>query len=192
MRLILASASPRRLDLLAQLGIIPDLVEPADVDETPLPAEPPRAYCARVTRAKVDVFKSDTDDIVLAADTTVALGRRILGKPHNAKEAQNFLTLLSGRRHKVITAIAIRKGDQIWQRDIVSDVRLKRLSDQEIKAYLATGDWLGKAGGYAIQGPAAAFIPWMQGSYSAIMGLPLSETAQLLGAAGYPVWKDTR
>ncbi len=190
MRLILASASPRRLDLLEQLGISPDAVEPMDVDETPLPSELPRAYCTRVTLAKVQAHPSTPDDLVLAADTTVALGRRILGKPAHEDDARHFLSLLSGRRHKVITAIALRKSAQIWQRDVVTNVRMKRLSDEEITGYLATGDWQGKAGGYAIQGPAGAFVPWIQGSYSAVMGLPLSETAALLAAAGYPTWKD--
>ncbi|MEL7254873.1 MAG: Maf family protein [Pseudomonadota bacterium] len=189
MRLILASASPRRLDLLSQLGITPDAVEPMDVDETPHPSELPRAYCTRVTRAKVEAHPSQPDDLVLAADTTVALGRRILGKPEDADEARRFLTLLSGRRHKVITAIALRKGAAIWERDVVTTARMKRLSDAEIDGYLATNDWQGKAGGYAIQGPAGAFIPWIQGSYSAVMGLPLAETAALLTAAGYPIWK---
>lgn len=189
MRLILASASPRRLELLAQLGVAPDAVAPTDVDETPLPSENPRAYCTRVTRAKVAAHRSAAGDLVLAADTTVALGQRILGKPENAAEARRFLTLLSGRRHKVITALALRKETQIWQRDVVTTVRMKRLSAAEIDGYLATDDWQGKAGGYAIQGPAGAFIPWLQGSYSAVMGLPLAETAALLTAAGYPVWK---
>ncbi|MEL6648839.1 MAG: nucleoside triphosphate pyrophosphatase [Pseudomonadota bacterium] len=191
MRLILASASPRRLELLAQLGLTPDEVAPADVDETPRPGELPRAYCIRVTRAKARVFAAQTGDIVLAADTTVALGRRILGKPADAKEARRFLTQLSGRRHKVITAIVLRKDDQIWQRDVVTTVRMKRLSDREIAGYLSTGDWQGKAGGYAIQGPAGAFASWIQGSYSAVMGLPLAETAHILTAAGYPMWKGS-
>lgn len=188
-RFVLASASPRRLELLWQLGITPDAVEPMDVDETPLPSELPRGYCTRVTRAKVEAHPSAPSDLVLAADTTVALGRRILGKPEDAGEASRFLTLLSGRRHKVITAIALRKGATIWERDVVTTVRMKRLSGVEINGYLATNDWQGKAGGYAIQGPAGAFIPWIQGSYSAVMGLPLAETAALLTAAGYPIWK---
>lgn len=189
MRLILASASPRRLELLGQMGVTPDTVEPADVDETPLPAETPRAYCTRVTLTKVRAHESASGDLVLAADTTVALGRRILGKPETQEKARHFLSLLSGRRHKVITAIALRKDAQIWQRDVVTTVRMKRLSDKEIDGYLATNDWQGKAGGYAIQGPAGAFIPWIQGSYSAVMGLPLAETTTLLTTAGYPIWK---
>ena len=191
MRLILASASPRRLELLKQLGVTPDDVAPADVDETPLTSEVPRVYCARVTQAKVKVYAADSTDIVLAADTTVALGRRILGKPEDTEEARHFLNLLSGRRHRVITSIALRKDARIWQRDVVTIVRMKRLSEAEITGYLATDDWQGKAGGYAIQGPASAFVPWIQGSYSAVMGLPLAETSHLLSAAGYPIWKGT-
>ena len=191
MRLILASASPRRLEFLQQLGIFPDVVAPADVDETPLPSEVPRVYCTRVTRAKVNVYAAEQTDIVLAADTTVALGRRILGKPDDVNEARSFLNLLSGRRHRVITSVALRKGARIWQRDVVTTVRMKRLSEAEIAGYLRTNDWQGKAGGYAIQGPASAFVPWIQGSYSAVMGLPLAETLHLLGTAGYTIWRAT-
>ena len=189
MRLILASASPRRLELLQQLGIFPDVVAPADVDETPLPSEVPRVYCTRVTRAKVNVYEAGPADLVLAADTTVALGRRILGKPDDVNEARSFLNLLSGRRHRVITSVALRKGARIWQRDVVTAVRMKRLSEAEITGYLGTNDWQGKAGGYAIQGPASAFVPWIQGSYSAVMGLPLAETSHLLNTAGYTIWR---
>ncbi len=126
-------------------------------------------------------------EVVLCADTTVALGRRIMGKPADAAEAAAFLRLLSGRRHKVITSIVVRRGDRTWARDVVTVVKVKRLSKAEIDAYLASGDWHGKAGAYAIQGPAGAFIPWIQGSYTAVMGLPVAETAALLQAAGYPV-----
>ncbi|MEL6120543.1 MAG: Maf family protein [Pseudomonadota bacterium] len=191
MRLILASASPRRLELLQQLGITPDVIAPADVDETPLPSEMPRVYCTRVTRAKVNVYEAGPADLVLAADTTVTLGRRILGKPDDVNEARSFLNLLSGRRHRVITSVALRKGARIWQRDVVTAVRMKRLSEAEIAGYLRTNDWQGKAGGYAIQGPASAFVPWIQGSYSAVMGLPLAETSHLLGTAGYTIWRAT-
>ncbi|MFK7877931.1 MAG: nucleoside triphosphate pyrophosphatase [Paracoccaceae bacterium] len=183
--LILGSASPRRLELLAQLGISPDAVRPADIDEDPQTAELPRPYCKRVSREKAAAVDADPNDIVLCADTTVALGRRILGKPQDMAEAEKFLKLLSGRRHRVITAVCVRRGSQIWERDVVSHVQMKRVSDQECAAYLATKDWQGKAGGYAIQGPAAALIPWISGSFSAIVGLPLAETANLLRAAGY-------
>ncbi|QFT92056.1 Maf-like protein YhdE [Roseovarius sp. THAF9] len=188
-RLILGSGSPRRRDLLAQIGVVADDVRPPDIDETPEKAELPRPYCVRMAREKALAVEAGSDDIVLSADTTVALGRRILAKPEDAGEAEAFLRKMSGRRHKVITAVAVRRGDRIWQRDVVSDVKMKRLDDDEIAFYLGTGDWRGKAGGYGIQGPAGAFIPWIQGSFTAIVGLPLKETAGLLLAAGYPVWK---
>lgn len=188
MQLILGSGSPRRLDLLAQIGVRPDAVRPPDIDETPRPTELPRPYCQRMAREKALAVTAAPGDLVLAADTTVALGRRILGKPADAEEARAFLGLLSGRRHRVVTAVALRLGARLWQRDVVSAVRMKRLSEQEIAGYVATGDWQGKAGGYSIQGPAGALIPWIEGSYSAIVGLPLAETAGLLQAAGWPVW----
>ena len=131
-----------------------------------------------------------TDEIVLCADTTVALGRRILGKPQDAGEAAEFLMALSGRRHRVITAIAVASGAQIWQRDVVTTVRMKTLSNEELNAYLHGNDWQGKAGGYGIQGQAAAFIPWISGTFSAVVGLPLAETANLLQAAGYPLYQE--
>ena len=190
MKLILGSGSPRRLELLAQIGLTPDDIRAPDIDETPTKAEQPRPYCARMAREKVAAVPIVDGEIVLCADTTVAMGRRILGKPKDAGEAAEFLLALSGRRHRVITAIAVKKGDQIWERDVVTNVKMKRLSDVEVNAYLATNDWQGKAGGYAIQGPASAFIPWISGSFSAVVGLPLAETAALLAAAGYPVYGD--
>ena len=188
MRFILGSGSPRRKELLAQLGVIPDAILPPDIDETPRKAELPRPYCARLAREKAFAVQAAPEDIVLCADTTVALGRRILGKPETAGEAARFLTDLGGRRHQVITAIAVRRGDQIWTRESVSAVKMKRLSDAELNAYLASNEWEGKAGGYAIQGMASAFIPWISGSFTGIVGLPLAETTALLAAAGYPVW----
>lgn len=184
---ILGSGSPRRKELLAQIGVVPDAIRAPDIDETPLKAELPRPYCARMAREKVAAVEAEAGDIVLCADTTVALGRRILGKPEDAEEAAKFLHLMSGRRHKVITAVAVKRGDKIWQRDVQSTVKMKSLSDTELRAYLATNDWQGKAGGYGIQGPAGALIPWISGSFSAIVGLPLAETANLLRAAGYPI-----
>lgn len=181
-RLILASASPRRLELLAQIGVIPDEVRPADIDETPARGELPRPYCRRMAREKAAVGDCPRGAALLAADTTVAVGRRILGKPADRDEARAFLHLLSGRRHRVITALALRTGDTLASRDNVTTLRFKRLSDAEIDHYLDTGDWQGKAGGYGIQGPAGAFVPWLQGSYSGVMGLPLCETMQLLRA----------
>lgn len=183
--LILGSGSPRRLELLGQLGIVPDAVRPPDIDEDPLPAELPRPYCTRISRQKAEALSADADDIILCADTTVALGRRILGKPKDAGEAAEFLWKLSGRRHRVITAVCVRRGDQVWAKDVVSAVKMKSLSNSEVNAYLETGDWQGKAGGYAIQGPAGALIPWISGSFTGIVGLPLAETANLLRAAGY-------
>lgn len=190
MAFILGSGSPRRLELLAQLGVVPDAVRPPDIDETPKKAELPRDYCARVTREKVEAVSAEPGDLILCADTTVALGRRIMGKPEGIAEAAEFLLALSGRRHRVITSVALRRDDKVWQRDVVSSVKMKRLSDEELNAYLATGDWDGKAGAYAIQGPAGAFIPWISGSFTGIVGLPLAETATLLHTAGYPLYKD--
>ncbi|WP_171208882.1 MULTISPECIES: nucleoside triphosphate pyrophosphatase [unclassified Ruegeria] len=190
MAFVLGSGSPRRLDLLAQLGVQPDAIRPPDIDETPLKAELPLPYCNRITREKVQAVEAAPDDITLCADTTVALGRRILGKPENAGEAAEFLHALSGRRHRVITSVAVRRGDRVLQRDVVSQVKVKRLSDVEINAYLATNDWRGKAGAYAIQGPAGAFIPWISGSFTGIVGLPLSETAALLQGIGYPLYRE--
>ena len=192
MKLILGSGSPRRLELLAQIGLTPDEIRAPDIDETPLKAELPRPYCARMAREKVAAVPTNADEVVICADTTVALGRRIMGKPSDAGQAAEFLLALSGRRHRVITAVAIKKGDQIWARDVVTNVKMKRLSDIELNSYLATDDWRGKAGGYAIQGPASAFIPWISGSFSAVVGLPLAETAALLQTAGYPVFVDHR
>lgn len=187
-RLILGSASPRRRELLAQIGLVPDDIRPPDIDEDPMPGELPRAYVARLAAGKARAVTAGSDEIILCADTTVALGRRILGKPEDAAQAAAFLRLLSGRRHRVLTAVAVARDGRLWQRLVETAVRFKRLSDDEIAAYLASDEWRGKAGGYAIQGMAGAFIPWVNGSVSAVIGLPLVETAGLLVAAGYPVW----
>ena len=189
MRLILGSASPRRKELLAQLGVVPDVTTPPDINEDPKKGELPLPYCRRIAREKVLAVLADPDDLVLCADTTVALGRRILGKPADEGQAAAFLTALGGRRHQVITAVALRLGDRVWERQSVSAVKMKRLSDGELNAYLASGEWQGKAGAYAIQGAAGAFIPWISGSFTGIVGLPLAETAALLQAAGYPIWR---
>mgnify|MGYP006165256407 FL=1 len=185
MKLILGSASPRRKDLLAQLGVTPDAILPPDIDEDPHPRELPRPYCLRLAQEKALAVVAGPEDIVLTADTTVALGRRILGKPRDAGEAAEFLLALGGRRHQVITAVAVRRGDRVWLRDSVSAVKMKRLSDAELNAYLAGGEWQGKAGGYAIQGAAEGLIEWIRGSHSGVMGLPLHETRALLKAAGF-------
>lgn len=187
-RLILGSGSPRRRELLAQLGLSPDETRHPDIDETPRDGERPRGYCRRMASEKAAALAAGPGEVVLCADTTVALGRRILGKPEDPDEARAFLGLLSGRRHRVYTAVAVKTAERLWLRDNVTTVRMKRLSAREVEGYVATGDWRGKAGGYAIQGPAASFIPWIGGSYSGVMGLPLAETAALLEAAGLDHW----
>ena len=169
---------------------MPDAILPPDIDEDPRKGELPRPYCLRLAGEKARAVPAGPDDVVLCADTTVALGRRILGKPADAGEAAAFLTALAGRRHKVITAVAVRKGDRMLSRESLSVVRMKRLSDAELNAYLASGEWQGKAGAYGIQGLAGALIPWISGSYTGIMGLPVAETAALLAAIGYPVWRQ--
>ena len=189
LKLILGSGSPRRLELLAQLGITPFAVRPPDIDEDPRRAELPRDYVNRIAREKAAAVIAADDEVVMCADTTVALGRRIMGKPADAGQAAEFLHAMSGRRHKVITAVSVKRGDRIWVRDVQTTVSFKRLSDAEVNWYLATGDWQGKAGGYGIQGPAAAFVTWINGSFHAVMGLPVPETAGLLTASGFPLFK---
>jgi septum formation protein len=183
-RLILGSASPRRRALLAQVGVEPDAVVTADIDEQPLPRELPRNCALRLAASKALATTAASDEVVLAADTVVALGRRILGKPADAAQAAAFLHLLSGRRHRVITAVALRLGTRRWERAVETAVRFRRLSAAEVAAYVESGEWEGKAGGYAIQGRATAFVPWIGGSYSNVVGLPLSETLGMLEAVG--------
>jgi septum formation protein len=190
LRLVLGSGSPRRLELLAQLGLVPAAIRPPDIDENVHNGELPRAYVKRIAQEKVAAVTAADNEVVLCADTTVALGRRIMGKPVDAAEAAAFLYALSGRRHKVITALAVKRGGRIWTKDVQSTVAFKLLSDREVNSYLASNDWRGKAGGYAIQGPASAFIPWINGSYTGIVGLPLAETAGLLTAAGISIYGD--
>ncbi len=189
-RLILASASPRRRELLAQIGIIPDAILPADIDETPQAGELPRPFAERLSGGKcraVAEGQGGADCVVLAADTVVAVGRRILDKPGDEAEARRHLALLSGRRHTVITGIALRRclDGRAWSRLVATQVKFKRLSEAEVAAYLASDEWRGKAGGYAIQGLAARFVPWIGGSYSNVVGLPLTEVTGMLEAAGY-------
>lgn len=184
MRLILASASPRRRDLLAQLGITPDLIAAADIDETPLKGEGVRDYARRMALEKGRKIAVAHDGVVLSADTVVSAGRRILGKPETRDEARGFLRLLSGRRHRVGTAVAVIARPREAVRLVETVVRFRPLQPAEIEAYLDSGEWQGKAGGYAIQGRAAAFAPWIQGSFSGVVGLPLAETAQMLAAVG--------
>ena len=183
-RLILGSASPRRLELLAQIGLTPDALRPADIDETPIKGETARDYVRRMARDKARALPLSDDEALLSADTAVAVGRRILGKPENRDQAAEFMRLMSGRRHRVLTAIALRHRDRIRLRLVETTVRMRPIDELSLQAYLDAGDWQGKAGGYAIQGAAAAFIPWIQGSFSAVVGLPLAETATLLASVG--------
>ena len=189
--LVLASASPRRLDLLRQVGLMPDCIDPADIDETPRRDELPPAHAMRLAQEKAQaVIPRHPGAYILAADTVVACGRRILPKTEDEASARSCLELLSGRRHRVHGAIALIGPDgRLVMRRVESQVSFKRLSEAEIGAYLRTGEWQGKAGGYAIQGRAAALIRWVSGSYSNVVGLPLFETAQLLAGRGYrPSW----
>ena len=190
LKLVLGSGSPRRLELLAQLGLTPSDIRPPDIDEDVRRGELPRDYVKRIAAEKAAAVTAAADEVVLCADTTVALGRRIMGKPADAEEAVAFLRAMSGRRHKVITALAVKRGERLWTKDVQSTVAMKHLSDAEIASYIASGDWQGKAGGYAIQGPAGAFVPWINGSYTAIVGLPLTETAGLLTAAGLVLYGE--
>jgi septum formation protein len=180
--LVLASASPRRLELLRQIGIEPVKIDPADTDETPRPDEPPRAYAERMARAKLAVVAPrHPQALVLAADSVVAVGRRILPKAETKEQALHCLKLLSGRRHKVLGGLALAvPGGKVRARLVETVVRFKRLETKDIEAYLASGEWQGKAGGYAIQGRAAEFVAFISGSYSNVVGLPLFETAALL------------
>ena len=186
-RLILASASPRRRELIARLGIEPAAVQPAEIDESPRKAELPRPYAERMAREKALAVEA-ADAHVLAGDTVVALGRRILPKAEDETTARRCLTLMSGRRHKVLSAIALKSPDgALRERLSETIVRFKVLSGAEIDAYIASGEWHGKAGGYAIQGSAEGLIAWISGSHSGVVGLPLFETRALLKAAGFPL-----
>ena len=185
-KFILASASPRRLALLAQIGLVPDEVRAADLDETPAPAELPRVHAARLAREKAQAVVVDAPGcFILAADTVVACGRRILPKAESESDARQCLALLSGRAHRVYTAIALIDPEgRLRERISETRVSFKRLSDVELKAYIDGGEWQGKAGGYAIQGHAGVFVRSLSGSYSGVVGLPLFETAALLDGAG--------
>ena len=185
--LVLASGSPRRLELLRQIGIVPDQVDPADLDETPAKGELPAALVMRLAESKARaVAPRHPGAFILAADTIVACGRRILPKAEDEAAARRCLALLSGRRHRVISGVALMTPEgALSQRRVTSRVAFKRLSEDELAAYLRSGEWRGKAGGYAAQGRAAAFIAWIAGSYSNVVGLPLFETAQLLAGRGY-------
>ena len=187
-KLVLASASPRRLELLRQIGLVPDAVDPAEIDETPLAGETARRLALRLARAKAATCAArHPDAFVLAADTVVAVGRRLLGKPADAGEARRMLALLSGRAHRVLTAVAAHApGGRAGARLSETRVKFKRLTEQEIAGYLATGEWDGKAGAYGVQGRAGAFVTDLSGSYTGVVGLPLYETRALLVGLGYP------
>jgi len=188
---VLASASPRRLELLRQVGLAPDSIDPPDIDETPRRGELPPAYVMRLAEEKArTVMPRHPGAFILGADTVVACGRRILPKTEDEASARSCLELLSGRRHRVHGAITLVIPDGgLTSRRVDSLVAFKRLSEIEIRAYLCSGEWRGKAGGYAIQGRAAALIRWVSGSYSNVVGLPLFETVQLLAGRGYrPNW----
>ncbi|MBH0238410.1 Maf-like protein [Methylobrevis albus] len=201
--LVLASGSPRRLALLAQVGITPDRLMPADVDETPARRELPRKLAQRLARIKAEVARvrlegstpqqADRPVLVLAADTVVSVGRRILPKPETRDEAEDCLALLSGRTHRVYTGLCLVSEDGTRERLVETRVRFKRLAEADIEAYLGSGEWRGKAGGYAIQGIAGSFVTNLAGSYSSVVGLPLYETLALLAGDGYPVranWQE--
>ncbi len=188
MKLVLASTSPRRRDLLGQLGVTPDRIATPDIDEDPRPGELPRVYALRLAEEKALAVSRDADEIVLAGDTTIAVGRRILNKPEDDADHRAMLQLLSGRRHHCLSAVCVidRTGTA---RTRLADtiVTFKRLSEAEIQAYIASGEGTGKAGGYAIQGRAAGLVRYLGGSHSGVVGLPLFETRALLIAAGWPL-----
>ncbi|PYF04145.1 septum formation protein [Rhodopseudomonas faecalis] len=194
-KLVLASGSPRRLALLNQAGIEPTALRPADVDETPIKGELPRACANRLARAKAEAalkaLQLDDDlrgALVLTADTVVAVGRRILPKAELVDEAAQCLRLLSGRNHRVYTAVCLATPKQTFrQRLVESRVRFRRLTEEDIKAYLDSGEWRGKAGGYAVQGIAGSFVVKIVGSYTNIVGLPLYDTVALLSGEGFPI-----
>lgn len=184
--LVLASSSPRRVELLALIGITPDRIDPADIDETPLKGETPPRLAARLATVKAAAVAARSPDaVVLAADTVVAVGRRFLEKAADEAEATRFLKLLSGRGHRVYTGLAVAAAGRIRHRVVETRVTFKVLSDAEIAAYVASGEWKGKAGGYGIQGRAGAFVTRLVGSYPAVMGLPLPESVNLLAGAGW-------
>lgn len=187
-KLILASSSPRRRDLLARLGVVPDHVASPDIDESPRKGEVPRVYALRMAEEKARAVARGEGEIVVAGDTTVAVGRRILQQAADADMQRGFLELLSGRRHHVLSAVAVIDADgRLRSRMSDSIVRFKRLGDDEIQSYIDSKEGLGKAGGYAIQGRAESLIDWMAGSHSGVIGLPLYETRLLLRASGYHI-----
>jgi septum formation protein len=188
-RLILASASPRRIDLLARIGVTPDAIIPADIDESVARGELPREHALRLAGEKAQaVATREGDALVLAADTVVAVGRRILPKVEDEATLRACMTLLSGRRHRVLTGVALAKPDgTVSARVVQTMIAMKRLSDEEIDFYAAHGEWRGKAGGYALQGYGEVYVRHIAGSYSNVVGLPVGETRTMLQSAGYPI-----
>lgn len=189
MRLILASASPRRLDLLQRIGVVPDAILPAEIDESVPKGELPRLHAARLAREKAQaVAAREPEALVLAADTVVAVGRRILPKVEDEATLHQCMALLSGRRHRVLTGVAVAlPGGALRQRVVETTIAMKRLSADEIDFYASHGEWRGKAGGYALQGYGEVYVRHIAGSYSNVVGLPLAETRVLLKSAGYPL-----
>ena len=187
--LILASASKARLELLESVGISPDKILNTNIDETPIKSEKPLDYVSRIALKKNKAVKKKKLEIVLTADTVVALGRRIIQKPNDKEEALYFLNLLSGRRHKVHTSICIFSKEKYFQKNVITTLKMKRLSDDEKKCYLLSDEWKGKAGGYSIQGAASYFFPFISGSYSNVVGLPLTETVGMLHGIGFKIPK---
>ena len=188
MRLILASASPRRLDLLARIGVVPDLIHPADIDERIPKGELPRVHAERLASEKAAAVAAlFPDDLILAADTVVAVGRRILPKVEDEATLRNCMALLSGRRHRVLTGVALAFPGGTRSRLVETMIAIKRLSPDEVDFYAAHGEWRGKAGGYALQGYGEVYVRHLAGSYSNVVGLPLAETRNLLKSAGYAI-----
>ena len=185
--LILASASKARLELLRSVGISPDKIVHTNIDEIPTKGEKPLEYVFRIAREKNNAIKKKNSEIVLSADTAVSLGRRILLKPINKEEALSFLNLLSGRRHRVHTSVCIFSDQKYYQKNVTTVLKMKRLSEEEKKSYLLSDEWKGKAGGYSIQGAASYFFPFISGSYSNVVGLPLTETIGLLSGLGFNI-----
>jgi septum formation protein len=189
MKLVLASASPRRLDLLARIGVVPDAIEPADIDESVPPGELPRDHALRLAVEKAAAVAARfPDDLILAADTVVAVGRRILPKVEDEATLRQCMALLSGRRHRVLTGVALAlPGGAMPSRVVETMIAIKRLSAEEVDYYAAHGEWRGKAGGYALQGYGEVYVRHIAGSYSNVVGLPLAETRHLLKSAGFPL-----
>ena len=185
--LILASSSPQRLKLLKQIGIVPDKVVPAKIEEKPSKSEKPRDFVIRMSKEKaLNVSKQYKDSYVLSGDTIVSVGRRIIGKPSNKAEAENYLKLLSGRRHRVLSAVTLITPDNKEMTKVtVTRVKFSRLNKNDLFEYIKTNEWKGRAGGYAIQGKASAFIPWINGSYTGIVGFPVNEVKNLLSSSGW-------